>query len=121
MPQTPKVVEGDRLQVRPGQNIWQFLADGFEDAYPRQFLDALRKCFLPALSLFLRCGLVAGHAIVNIAFLGLADVEDAASILAVNENGSFRVGALPFSLGFLVLPFEDHVFGMAVGLPCGSL
>lgn len=29
--QTSEVVEGDHLQVRPGESVWQFLADGFED------------------------------------------------------------------------------------------
>ena len=71
--------------------------------------------------MLLRGRLVAGHTIVNFAFLGLAEIEDAASALAVNENGGFRVGALPFCFGFPVLPFKEHVFGMAVCLPCGSL
>jgi len=58
---------------------------------------------------------------VNVAFLGLAKIEDAASTLAVNEYGSFGVGALPFCFGSAVLPFKEHVFGVAVRLPCGSL
>jgi len=33
--QTPEVVEGNHLQVWPGENIGQLLADGFEDAYSR--------------------------------------------------------------------------------------
>src|SRR5204862_6994703 len=65
--------------------------------------------------------LVACHAVVNVAFLDLAKIEDAASALAVNENGGFGVGALPFCLGLPVLPFKEHVFGVAVCLPCGSL
>jgi hypothetical protein len=59
----------------------------------------------------------------------LAEIEDAASTFAVNwrhdreavnENGGFGVGALPFCFGFAVLPLKEHVFGMAVYLPCGS-
>jgi len=46
MAQTAEVVEGYHLQVWPGQNIRQLLADGFEDADSRQFLDALGKRFL---------------------------------------------------------------------------
>jgi len=87
--QTPEVVEGYHLQVWPGENIRQLLADGFEDADSRQFLDALGKRFLLPLSLLLWRRLVAGHAIVNIAFLGLAEIEDAASAFTVNENGGF--------------------------------
>ena len=53
----------------------------------------------------------------------LAEIEDAASTLAVNwrydreavnEDGGFRVGALPFCFGLPVLPFKEHVFGVAV-------
>jgi hypothetical protein len=44
--QTPEVVEGDHLQVGPGESVRQLLADGFEDADSRQLLDALGKCFL---------------------------------------------------------------------------
>src|SRR5207249_371460 len=47
--------------------------------------------------------------------------EDAASTFAVNENGGFRVLALSFCFGSAVLPFKEHVFGVAVCLPCGSL
>jgi hypothetical protein len=43
--QTPEVVEGYHLQVWPGENVRQLLADGFEDADSRQFLDALGKRF----------------------------------------------------------------------------
>src|SRR5947207_2983314 len=114
MPQAPEVVEGDHLQVRPGENVRQFLADGFKDAYPRQFLDALGKSFFLALRLLLRRRLVAGHTIVNVALLGLADIENVASTLAVDENGGFRVWALPFCFGFPVLALEEDVFGMAV-------
>jgi len=56
---------------------------------------------------------------VNVAFLGLAEIEDAASTLAVNSG--FRVGALPFSFGFPVLAFKEDIFGMAVRLPCRGL
>src|SRR5205807_5349758 len=73
------------------------------------------------LGLLLRRRLVAGHAIMNGAFFRLAEIEDAASTLAVNENGGFRVGAFPFCFGLPVLPFKEHVFGVAVCLPCGSL
>jgi len=65
--------------------------------------------------------LVAGEAVVNVAFLGLAEIEDAASTLAVNEDSGFRVGALPFCFGSSILAFKQHVFGVAVHLPCGSL
>ena len=41
--------------------------------------------------------------------------------LAVNENGGFRVGTLPFCFGLPLLPFKKHVFRMAVRLPRGSL
>jgi hypothetical protein len=58
---------------------------------------------------------------VNFAFLGLAEIEDAASTLAVNENCGFRIGALPLCFGLSVLPFKEHVFGMAVNLPFGGL
>ena len=51
------------------------------------------------LGLFLWGRLVASHAIVNVAFIGLAKIEGVASALAVNENGGFRVGALPFCFG----------------------
>jgi hypothetical protein len=80
--QTPEIVEGYHLQVRPGESVRQFLADGFEDADSRQFLDALGKGFLLPLGLLLRRWLVAGHAVVNGAFLGLAEIEDTASALA---------------------------------------
>jgi len=43
--QAPEVVEGDHLQIGPRENVWQFLADGFEDADSRQLLDALCKSF----------------------------------------------------------------------------
>src|SRR5712692_9958966 len=119
--QAPEVVEGDHLQVGPGEGVWQLLADGFENTHPRQLLDALGKGFLLALGLLLRCRLIASHAIVNLAFLGPANIKDASSILAVNENCGFRVGALPFCFGFPVLPFKEHVFGTAVCLPSGSL
>src|SRR5262249_41223170 len=65
--------------------------------------------------------LVAGHAVVNVAFLGLAEIENTASALPVNENGGFRVGAFPFCFSLPVLPFKEHVFCVAVRLPCGSL
>jgi len=58
---------------------------------------------------------------VNVTVFGLAKIEDAASTLAVNENCGFRVGALLLCFGLPVLPFKEHVFGMAVRLPCGSL
>src|SRR5690349_16061051 len=119
--QTPEVVEGDQLQVWPGESGRQLLADGFEDADSRQFLDALGKGFLFSLGLLLRRRLVAGHAIVNVAFLGVAEIENAASALAVNENGGFRVGAFSFCLGPAVLPFIEHVFCVAVCLPRRSL
>ena len=51
----------------------------------------------------------------------LKPVNMGGSALAVNENGGFGVGALPFCLGLPVVPFKEHVFGMAVCLPCGSL
>src|SRR5258708_33728353 len=85
--------------------------------HPRQLLDALGKGFLLPLGLLLWRRLVAGHAIVNVAFFGLAEIEDAASTLAVNENSGFRVWALPFCLGLPVLPFKEHVLSMAVPLP----
>jgi hypothetical protein len=49
--QTPEVIEGYHLQVWPGENVRQLLADGFEDADSRQFLDALGKGFLLSLGL----------------------------------------------------------------------
>ena len=119
--QTPEVVEGDHLQVWPGESIRQLLADSFKDADTRQLLDALGKCFFLALGLLLRRRLVARHAVVNFAFLGLAEIENAASALAVNEDGGFCVGTFPFCFGSAVLPFKEHVFGVAVRLPCGSL
>src|SRR5437660_12920760 len=94
--QTPEVVEGNHLQVWAGEGVGQLLADGFKDAYPQQFLDALGKSFFLAFRSLLRRRLVAGHTIVNVALLGLADIENAASTLAVDENGGFGVGALPF-------------------------
>ena len=112
---------GYHLQVGPGENIRQLLAGGFENADSQQLLDALGESFFLALGLLLRRRLVTGHAIVNVAFLGLAKIKDAASTLAVNENGGFRVGALPFCFGLTVLPFKEHIFGVAVCLPCGSL
>jgi len=69
------------------------------------------------LGLLLRRRLVAGHAIVNFAFFGLAKVEDAASTLPVNEYGGFRVEALPFCFGLPILTFKEHVFGETVCLP----
>src|SRR5207248_3177367 len=121
MAQTSEVVEGYHLQVGPGENVRQFLADGYEDAHPRLFLDALGKCFLLALGFLLRRRLVSGHVIVNVAFLGLAKIEDAASTLAVDENSGLSVGAFSFCLGLPVLAFKEHIFGVAVCLPCGSL
>jgi len=59
------------------------------DAHPRLLLHTLYKRFpltlgLPAAAgVLLRRRLVAGHAIVNVALLGLAEIEDAASTLAV--------------------------------------
>ena len=70
---------------------------------------------------FLRRRLVAGHAVVNVAFLGLAEIENAASTLAVNEDGGLRVRAFPFCFGSAVLTFVEHAFRVAVRLPCGSL
>src|SRR5204862_1054133 len=90
MAQTPEVVEGDHLQVGPRESFRQFLADGFENSDSRQLLDTLGESFFLALGLLLRRRLVAGHAVVNVAFLGLAKIENAASTLAVNENGGFR-------------------------------
>src|SRR5437879_8744654 len=121
MAQTPEVVESDHLQVWSRESVRQLLSSDLEDADSRQFLDALGKGFLLSLGLLLRRRLIAGHAIVNFAFLGLAEIKDAASALAVNENGGFGVGALPFCLGLPVAPFKEHVFGVAVCLPCGSL
>ena len=46
MAQAPEVVEGYHLQIWPRERIRQLLADGFENAYPRQFLDAFGKNFL---------------------------------------------------------------------------
>ena len=76
MAQALEVVEGYHLQVGPGENLRQLLADGFEDAYPRQLLYAFGKSFLFTLRLLLRGRLVAGHAVVNFAFFGLANVEE---------------------------------------------
>ena len=76
--QTPEVVERDHLQVWPGESIRQLLAHGFEDADSRGLLDALGKRFLLAMGKFLRRGLVAGHAVVNLAFLGLTEMRNAA-------------------------------------------
>jgi hypothetical protein len=42
--QTSEVVEDDDLQVRPGENVRQLLADGIKDADQRLFLDTLGKC-----------------------------------------------------------------------------
>ena len=44
--QTPEVIEGHHLQVWPGENVRQLLADGFEDADSQLLLDALGKRFL---------------------------------------------------------------------------
>ena len=115
--QAPEVVEDEHLQVWPEENVRQLLANGFEDSNPRQLLDAFGKRFLLALGLLLRRRLVARDAIVNVAFQGLAEIEDAASAIAINENGGFRIGALPFCFGFPVLPFREHVFCMSVCLP----
>ena len=100
MAQTLEVVEGNHLQVWSGKSVRQLLADGFQDAYPRQLLYALAKTFLLALGSLLRRRLIAGHTIVNVAFFGLAKIEDAASTFAVDENSGPRVGALPFCFGF---------------------
>src|SRR6266849_5099825 len=51
--QAPEVVEGDHLQVGPGEGVWQLLADGFENTHTRLLLDALGKGFLLALGLLL--------------------------------------------------------------------
>ena len=99
MAQTPEIVEGDHFQVRPGKNIRQFLADGFEDADSRQLLDALRKCFFLALGLLLRRWLVASHAVVNVAFLGLAEIEPwfgALFWVCRCTHGSMMCGRLKF-------------------------
>jgi hypothetical protein len=58
---------------------------------------------------------------VNVAFLGLAEMEDAASAFAVDEKGRFRVEALALCFGSVILPFKEHIFGVAVRWPCGSL
>ncbi len=60
MAQTPEVVESYHLQVWPWENVRQLLADGFEDADSREFLDALGKHFLLALGLLLRRALNPG-------------------------------------------------------------
>ncbi|SRR5216684_5487570 len=99
MAQTSEVVEANHLQIRPGQSVRELLADGVKDSHPRLFLDALGKSFLFAMCLFLRRRLIAGNAVVNVAFIGLAEIEDAASTLAVNKNGGSRVGAFCFCLG----------------------
>jgi hypothetical protein len=97
-------VEAYHLQVGPGENVRELLADSFEDANSRQFLDALGECFLLALGLLLRRRLAAGHAIVNFAFVGSAEIENAASTLAVSENGGFRLWALPLRRIFRQTP-----------------
>jgi hypothetical protein len=102
------------MQNRRKSKAVLLLADGFEDAHPRLLLDALGKRFLLAFGLLLRRRLIARHTVVNGAFLGLAEIQDAASTLAVNENGGFRVGALPFCFGLPVLPFKRALkFGEA--------
>jgi len=53
---------------------------------------------------------------VNVAFLGLAEIEDAASALAVNENGGFGVGALPFCLGLKLPPPQPEKRRQAAAL-----
>ncbi len=63
--QTSEVVEDGHFQVWPGQSIRQLLADGFEDADSRLFLDTPRKCLLLVLGLLLRRRLMAGHAIAG--------------------------------------------------------
>jgi hypothetical protein len=80
----------------------------------REFVLALEPDAADFLNL--RRRVVAGHAIVNVAFLGLTEIEDAASTLAVNEGGGFGVGVFPFCFGLPVLPFKEHVFGAAVCL-----
>ncbi len=65
MAQAPEVVERDHLQIWPGESIRQLLADGFEDADSRLFLDTPRKCLLLVLGLLLRRRLIAGHAIAG--------------------------------------------------------
>jgi len=108
MAQTSEVVEGYHLQVGPGENVGQFLADGFEDTHARQSLDALRECFLFALGLLLRRWLVAGHAVVNFAFLGLAKIEDAASTLLPSmRTAAFVLGHSPFALAFRYCPSKS--------------
>jgi hypothetical protein len=122
--QTPEVVEGYHLQVRPGESIRELLANGFEDTHSRLLLNPLGKCLLLALGLLLRRRLVAGNAVMNVAFFGLAEIEDAASALAVNENGDFGVGA-PFAFAFrycpsksmsLAWPFACHAGVMLLGV-----
>lgn len=78
----------------PREEFTPLLSDGFEDADSRELLNALRKRFLPPLGLLLRRRLVAGYAVVNVAFLSLAEIKNAASTLAVNENSGFGIGAL---------------------------
>jgi hypothetical protein len=56
--QTPEVVEGYHLQVRPRENLRQFLADAVENADAGQLLDALGNGLFLALCLLLRCRLV---------------------------------------------------------------
>jgi len=119
--QTLEVVEGNHLQVWPGESVRQLLADGFEDADSREFSrrapQVLPSCvgLVPAAS----AGSVSRGCEPRI--FRSDRVENAASTLAVNENSGFRIGALPFCFRFPVLPFEKHVFGMAVSLPRGSL
>jgi hypothetical protein len=82
----PGFIVGRFWVITEGESIPQLLPNSFKDANSRQFVDALGKGFLLPLELLLRRRLAPRHPVVNVAFLGLAKIENAASTLAVGPD-----------------------------------
>jgi hypothetical protein len=97
-----------KRRASPGENVRQFVANDFEDADPRLFLDAGSKRFLLALRLLLRRRLVAVHAVVNVAFF-----QDRALVVGVakgfDAGGKFEHLDVGGAVGPIVMPAHDYI------------
>src|SRR5882762_6541220 len=87
--QTTEVIEGNHLEVWPGDCVWQFLADGVEGTESCLFFDALGQDFFRPLRTLLRRWLIARDLHVHWTFVVLANVEDCSCVPAIDKNGWF--------------------------------